>query len=213
MKQKTHAGDRVAERHHLGVPAPVDPDVVKEVRQVPLEPPSAVLHEGGRRVPRPPGVLLGARGARRGRVGGGGGGAGGDGGARAPGRRKLRRRGRGRARRGQRRRRRRGQSSTNANRGAALLQHPSRLAKPRRSSESERRLDQGFRRKHSTPCRRRRWGSAEERRCGGHGDHRRWILSLSLSCFDAKEENKRRKKCSDLFNLSFFKNKKKAEED
>ena len=184
----THAGDRVAERHHLGVPAPVDPDVVKEVRQVPLEPPSAVLHEGGRRVPRPPGVLLGARGERgRGRGGGlggvCGGGAGGEGdrgggggGARAPWGRKLRR-GRGRARR-----RRRGQSSTNSNRGAAAaarhLRRRSRPAEPRRRSESVRPLDQESRGKRPTLSGHRRSASARGRRtCAGHGDHHRWILS------------------------------------
>ena len=64
--KETHAGDRVPELDDLGVSGLVDPHVVEEVRQVPLEPAGTLCHERGLGVSGPPGVFLGARGERSG---------------------------------------------------------------------------------------------------------------------------------------------------
>ena len=175
--KETHAGDRVPELDDLGVSGLVDPHVVEEVRQVPLEPAGTLCHERGLGVSGPPGVFLGAWGERRrgGRPrgrGGRGGGAGDDGAARgaAPTREAL----------GERRER-RGRSSTDGDRGA-LRRRPSWHLRPEppRSSESARPLGgQGSRRRPLTSRGHRRCWSTGLCRCGGHGGH----CSLgALSC-------------------------------
>lgn len=44
-RQKTHAGDRVPELDDLGVSSFVDPDIIKEVREIFFKPRRAVRHE------------------------------------------------------------------------------------------------------------------------------------------------------------------------
>lgn len=165
-KTITHAGDRVAELYDLRVPGPVDPDVVEQVREVSLEPPLPVRHEGREGVPGPPGVLFGARGERRRGGGGGGGGAGGDGAAGSTRRRRRRGGGGGRRRRRRGREERRGRSSTDDEhrRSDALL----RLGLDSPGSESGRALEQSAGRPCDASRQHRRGLSARGCRCGEH---------------------------------------------